>query len=164
MRFLGNIEAKLDAKNRVFVPASFRRVLTGQPEMSRPAAEVGAEAAPSETNEVLYVRKDVFQDCLVIYPMSVWENELGTLRARLNKWDPEQQDVYRQFMLEAEMLEMDVNGRILLPRRLLDKVGIGREVRFLGVDDTIELWPAKALETPRIPADDFKLKIQELMK
>ena len=27
MRFLGNIEAKLDAKNRVFVPAAFRKVL-----------------------------------------------------------------------------------------------------------------------------------------
>ena len=47
MQFLGNIEAKVDAKGRVFIPANFRKIL----------AEGGEER--------LVLRKDVYQDCLV---------------------------------------------------------------------------------------------------
>ena len=58
MRFLGNIEAKTDAKGRVFLPSVFRKVL-----------QVSGE-------ESLVLRKDVFQPCLVLYPQSVWNAQL----------------------------------------------------------------------------------------
>lgn len=54
IRFLGNIEAKTDTKGRVFIPAGFRKQL---------------QAASEER---LVLRKDVFQDCLILYPESVW--------------------------------------------------------------------------------------------
>lgn len=149
MRFSGNFEAKLDAKNRVFIPAGFRRLL---------------QSELQEETCVLYLRKDIFQDCMVLYPAPVWEAELSHLRSRLNKYDPEQQDIYRQFMLEAETVEMSANGRVLLPKRLLNLVGIQADVRFLGVDDTIEIWPKAALEQPRMSAEDFQSKIQALFK
>lgn len=147
MRFLGNIEAKVDTKHRVFVPVTFRRQLEA------------AENMPVQ----LYLRKDIYQDCIVVYPASVWETELSTLRTKLNKWIPEEQELYRQFMLEAESVEMDANGRILISRRLLNLVGIDTEVSFLGVDDTMEIWPKQALETPRVETEEFKRKMQELM-
>lgn len=50
IRFLGNIEAKTDTKGRVFIPAGFRKQL---------------QAASEER---LVLRKDVFQDCLILYP------------------------------------------------------------------------------------------------
>ena len=53
IRFLGNIEAKTDTKGRVFIPAGFRKQL---------------QAASEER---LVLRKDVFQDCLILYPESV---------------------------------------------------------------------------------------------
>ena len=52
MRLLGNIEAKVDAKGRVFLPAVFRKGLQ------------------TEREESLVMRKDVFQSCLVLYPES----------------------------------------------------------------------------------------------
>ena len=61
MRFLGNIEAKTDAKGRVFLPATFRKVL-----------QAGGE-------EVLVMRKDVHQRCLVLYPESVWNRKMDAL-------------------------------------------------------------------------------------
>lgn len=145
VRFIGNPEAKIDAKCRVFIPAAFRKILL------------------RENQEVLYLRKDLFQDCLVVYPESVWEEELTLLRSKLNKWIPEEQEVYRQFMLEAESVVMDDNGRILISRNLLDLVGIGNEVRFLGVDNTIEIWPKEALKTKRVPNDVFINKICKVM-
>lgn len=145
MRFLGNIEAKLDTKSRVFIPAVFRKVLA------------------VENQQTLYLRKDVFQDCITIYPQSVWEEELGLLRSKLNKWDPDEQDLYRQFMLEAEMVEPDASGRILISRNLLGRVGIEAEVSFLGVDNTMEVWPKAALDKPRVEPEVFREKMRTLM-
>lgn len=145
MQFLGNIEAKIDAKTRVFVPAAFRKIL-----------QASAQSA-------LILRKDIFQDCLVLYPLHVWEEELARLRSRLSRWDRDQQALFRQFVVDAERLEIDANGRILIPRRYCQMVGIESEVRFLGVDNTIELWAKEALEDTLIPVDDFSARIQSLM-
>ena len=127
------------------MPAVFRKRLQGAEE------------------EFLVLRKDIFQDCLVLYPGTVWENEIEALRSRLNKWNKEQQQVFRQFVLDAERLEMDANGRILIPRRYMVLVGIESEVRFLGVDDTIEIWAKEKLEKPLVDPDEFSERLQELM-
>jgi len=145
MRFLGNIEAKIDAKSRVFIPAAFRRILQAEGQLS------------------LYLRKDIYQDCIVIYPQSVWEEELTLLRSRLNKWIPEEQELYRQFMLEAVSVEMDSSGRILIAKSLLNLSHIDTDVRFLGVDNTIEIWPKESLEKARVEPEIFKQKISALM-
>jgi len=145
MRFIGNIEAKIDAKYRVFVPAAFRKILV------------------AENQQILYLRKDIFQECIVAYPQSVWEEELTLLRKRLNKWIPEEQEMYRQFMLEAEAVEIDSSGRIHISRSLLNISGIDTEVKFLGVDNTFEIWPKVSLEKNRIAPEQFKKKIRELM-
>ncbi|RNC67132.1 division/cell wall cluster transcriptional repressor MraZ [Proteiniphilum sp. X52] len=146
LQFLGNMEAKADAKGRIFVPAIFRKRLQ------------------SEGEEFLVLRKDIFQECLVLYPGSVWEKEIETLRGRLNKWNKEQQQIFRQFVLDAERLEMDANGRILISKRYLQMVSIGSDVRFLGVDDTIEIWAKEKLEKPLVDPDEFSLKLQQLME
>lgn len=143
--FLGNIEAKIDAKARIFVPAAFRKILQ------------------SSSQNALILRKDIFQDCLVLYPINVWEEELTKLRTRLNRWDKAQQQLFRQFVVDAERLEMDANGRILIPKRYLQMVKISSEVIFLGVDNTIEIWTKEALDKSLISADDFSNRIQELM-
>jgi len=87
--------------------------------------------------DYLVLRKDIFQDCLVLYPGSVWEKEIEALRRRLNKWNSDQQQIFRQFVLDAERIEIDASGRILIPKRYLQLVGIDTDVRFLGVDDTL---------------------------
>jgi len=146
MRFLGNYDARLDAKSRVFIPAAFRKLLL------------------TEGESTLYLRKDVYQNCIVIYPSSVWEKELVELRSRLNRWDPDEQELYRQFMLEAEAVEPDGSGRILVSRRLLSLADVGSDVRFLGVDDTMELWSREVLEKPRVEPDVFRQRLKEVMK
>lgn len=146
LQFLGNIEAKADAKGRIFVPAIFRKHLQ------------------CEGEDFLVLRKDIFQDCLVLYPGSVWEKVVETLRVRLNKWNKEHQQIFRQFVLDAERLEMDANGRVLIPKRYLQMVSIDTNVRFLGVDDTIEIWAKENLEKPLVEPDDFSSKLQQLME
>ena len=145
-QFLGNFEAKADAKGRIFVPAAFRKLLDAQDE------------------KWLVLRKDIFQDCLVLYPSSVWEKEIETLRSKLNKWNKTQQQVFRQFVLDAERIEMDASGRILISKRYLQLVGIDSQVRFLGVDNTIEIWAKEKLEKPLMVPEDFASEIEKLME
>ena len=145
-QFLGNFEAKADAKGRIFVPAAFRKLLESQNE------------------EWLVLRKDIFQDCLVLYPGSVWEKEIETLRSKLNKWNKTQQQVFRQFVLDAERIELDASGRILVSKRYLQLVGINSQVRFLGVDNTIEIWAKDKLEKPLMVPEVFANEIEKLME
>lgn len=145
MQFLGNIDAKIDAKARVFVPAAFRKLL---------------QASGRAT---LVLRKDIFQKCLVLYPEDVWEKEVSVLRAKLSRWDNSQQKVFRQFVLGAERLEIDASGRILIPRKYLEMVGVESDVSFVGVDNTIELWAKDYIQETLLTAEDFGEQLQQLM-
>lgn len=145
MQFLGSIDAKIDAKMRVFVPAAFRKILQG------------------EGLSVLVLRKDLFQDCLILYPENVWDQEVQALRQKLSRWDRSEQQLFRQFVVDAERLEIDANGRILIPKRYLQMINVDSEVQFLGVDNTIEIWSKGALSEVLIDTIDFGTQIQKIM-
>lgn len=145
MRFIGNIEAKTDSKGRVFLPACFRRILQ------------------SRGCDKVMLRKDVYQDCLVIYPEESWNSQLEQLRGRLDKWNAKHQMIFRQFVADVEELSIDSSGRILLPKRYLNMASIKQEVRFIGMDDTIEIWAKEKLEQPFMPADEFSRELERIM-
>ncbi|WP_373798448.1 division/cell wall cluster transcriptional repressor MraZ [Bacteroides heparinolyticus] len=145
VQFLGNIEAKTDAKGRVFIPAAFRKQLQ----------------AVSE--ERLVLRKDVYQDCLVLYPESAWFATQNLLRNKLNRWDARQQMIFRQFVSDAEVVIPDSNGRILIPKRYLQMAGIQSDVRFIGMDNTMEIWAKERADKPFMPLTAFSEALEELL-
>jgi len=144
-RFIGNIDAKADVKGRVFIPAAFRKTLQ------------------TSGNSQLILRKDIYQECLVLYPGTVWNEELDQLRTKLNKWDEDQQQLFRQYVLESEVVEMDANGRILIPKRYMQMVNLSSEVRFVGMDRTIEIWSRSKLEKPLLDSDTFKENVRKYL-
>ena len=150
MNFIGRFSAKIDAKNRVFLPSSFRKTVIA-------AAE-----------ESLVIRKDYFENCLVIYPMSEWKAEVERVRQRLNRFDVRQQMVYRQLLSEAQEVQLDSSGRILISKQQLEKVGIQQDVVFVGMQQVIELWDAKAVETDStqgfISEQEFAKELMNFMK
>ena len=112
MRFLGNIEAKTDAKGRVFLPAVFRKELV-----------TGGE-------ERLVMRKDVHQRCLVLFPESAWNRRMDEMFRNADEWDelerqairqshnnPQIQELYKKFLgepnshLAHELLHTSYAGR-----------------------------------------------------
>ena len=112
----------------------------------------------------MVMRKDVFQECLVIYPETVWKEQLATLRSKLSRWNRQEQQIFRQFAADAEILTMDTNGRILLPRRYRELAGINMDVRFIGMDDTIEIWAREKVDVPFVNPEEFGAKLEELME
>ena len=145
MRFLGNIEAKIDAKGRVFFPSVFRKVMQAAGE------------------EKLVLRKDIFQPCLVIYPESEWNRQMDELRTRLNRWNREHQRIFRQFVSDAEMMTLDGNGRFLIPKRYAEMAGITQKVKFIGVGDSIELWSEENTGKPFMEPEEFGAALEEIM-
>jgi MraZ protein len=145
MRFLGNSEAKTDAKGRVFLPAIFRKQLQAVPETC------------------LIMRKDTYQDCLVLYPESVWNEQMNELRGRLNRWNPKHQMILRQFVSDVEIITLDANGRFLIPKRYLKLANIEQEVRFIGMDDTIEIWSKETVENPFMSPEEFGEALESIM-
>ena len=146
MRFFGDFPAKTDAKGRVFLPAAYRKVLAANGE------------------EKLVMRRDLHQACLVLYPESLWNQMLDALRAKLNRWNRERQDIIRGFVADSEIVELDGNGRFLINKRKMNEVGINQEVRFLAVDDTIEVWDKDVFEQHlQSQKDSLGERIQEAM-
>ena len=145
MRFLGNILAKTDAKGRAFLPSVFRKVLQASGE------------------ETLVLRKDVFQSCLVLYPESVWNERLDILKSQLRQWKPVHQQMFRQFVSEAEVVTLDGNGRFLISKRLQRVAGISQDIQVIGMDDTIEIWSPDDLQKTLRPEDEFGKQFENIM-
>ena len=145
MRFLGNIEAKTDMKGRAFLPAVFRKVLQ----------------ASGEENLVL--RRDVFQKCLVLYPESVWNAKLDMLKEQLRPWKPAHQQIFRQFVSEAEVVNLDGNGRFLISKRLQKIAEIDQDIQFIGMDDTIEIWSPNNLSQTLKTDEEFGTEFEAIM-
>ena len=128
MRFTGNIDAKTDEKGRVFIPASFRKQIQ----------------QASLDNMIL--RKDIFQQCLVLYPKNIWHEMVDAITQRTNPFDSKGRAALRGFVAGAEQISIDANGRILIPRRYLEAADIRNEVRFIGMDKSIEIWNRQKAE------------------
>jgi MraZ protein len=71
--------------------------------------------------------------------------------------------IFRQFVADVEELSIDANGRILLPKRYLNMADIRQEVRFIGMDDTIEIWAKEKVEKPFMPAEEFGRELEKIM-
>ena len=145
MRFLGNIEAKTDTKGRAFLPAVFRKVLQTSGE------------------ENLVLRKDVFQKCLVLYPESVWNTRLDLLKNQLRLWKQAHQQMFRQFVSEAEVVSLDGNGRFLISKRLQKIAEIDQDIQFIGMDDTIEIWSPQNLKQTLRSEEEFGEEFERIM-
>ena len=149
MSFIGQFPVRLDAKNRAFMPAGFRRILQ------------------QSGDQTLVVRKDYFENCLVVYPAAQWQEEIAKVRAKLNRFDGNQQMVYRKLVSEAQEVQLDSNGRMLLPQALLDKVGIKQDALFVGMEQTIEIWApdiaASSNNQPFMSDSDFADNLKKFM-
>jgi len=143
--FTGTIHAKTDVKGRVFIPASFRKILQSSDE-SR-----------------LVLRKDVYKDCLVLCIESAWEEKLDTLRQQLNEWDEEEDNLYRMISASVETVELDSSGRILIPKKYLHAAKISNAVCFIGKNKSIEIWNPDQFTKVMMSADDLKSNVRKFL-
>ena len=121
--FVGEHTSKLDEKGRMVFPSELKNRLMALGQKS------------------LIVKKDFYQKCLTLYTLEAWNELTASMRERLNLFNKDHAALWREFMRDrAEITPDEKNGRISIPRQLLDKIDVDKEVVFVGMEDRIELW------------------------
>jgi MraZ protein len=129
MMLLGEHDHTLDDKNRLTLPAKLREQL----------------------GEELVVTRGL-DGCLAVYSRDAFEllaERVGTL----DSFSPEARTMQRFFFTGAERVAPDRQGRIVLPARLLEETGAGRELTVAGVYDHLEIWDRVAWREQRTKAE-----------
>ena len=113
--FMGTYGHSIDAKGRVIVPAKFREVLGDS-----------------------FVVTLGLDGCLFVYPEEEWEDFVKQLKELPGS--KEARKLQRYFMAGAAPCDVDKQGRVLIPSSLREKVGLDKDVVFVGVMSKIEIW------------------------
>jgi MraZ protein len=135
--FIGDYTCKVDVKGRIILPAAFKKQM------------------PADAQDHFVVRKDIFENCLVLYAIEDWNRQLEKIRKKLNPYNREQNIFLRNFFKGTAELSLDNNNRILVPKRLMDLIAADRDVVLAGQDGRIEIWAADIYNKIDMPADDF---------
>ena len=85
------------------------------------------------------IRRSVFQQCLELYPMGEWKMLMQKMNG-LNKFKKKNNDFIRRFTAGAKMVEVDVNGRVLIPKDLTVFANISKNIVVASAINIIEIW------------------------
>ncbi|MEN8179042.1 MAG: division/cell wall cluster transcriptional repressor MraZ [Pseudomonadota bacterium] len=118
--FRGISTLNLDAKGRFAIPTKYRERLV--------------ESCASQL--VITVDKD---RCLLIYPEPVWVEMEKKLKA-LPSFNKATRILQRLYIGHAHEVEMDGQGRVLLPPSLRSFAGLEKRVALVGQGERFELW------------------------
>ena len=143
--FIGDYTCRIDSKGRLIFPAAFKKQM--QP------------ASP----ETFVVRRDIFEQCLVLYTAEDWHVQMKKIRSRINPYNREHNRFMRNFFKGTAELTLDGSNRILIPRKLVEIAGIEKEVVLAGQDGRIEIWAGEKYSTIDMPVDDFADLAEKLM-
>lgn len=119
--FRGAQQVTMDAKGRVMVPARMRQVLA------------------AHTQQPIVVTIDVSEQCLLAYPMNAWESIEQALLA-LPNLDTTTRQLQRLILGHATEIDLDSQGRILIPSLLVDYAKLTKDVILLGQGNKFEIW------------------------
>ena len=109
------------------------------------------------------LRRSVFQECLELYPMEEWQLLMQKMN-KLNRFKKKNNDFIRRFSAGAKMIEVDANGRLLIPRDLTVFAGIIKEVVVSSAINIIEIWDKDKYEQAiSDAAGDFSDLAEEVM-
>ena len=125
--FKGQAEYSVDRKGRLAIPAKMRSAMN-----------------PEAKSSFTITRG--FEQCIILYPLDQWEKREVEI-ARLNTYRSEARDFVRTIMRWADDVTLDAQGRIVVPRNLLDFANIRDTALIIGMLDHIEIWGPEVFES-----------------
>ena len=127
---LGESVQKLDAKNRVTLPARYREHFA----------------------DGVVVTKG-FEPCLSVYSPSDWERFTESRLGELDPFSREARQVSRFLYAGAWETELDRQGRVMLPAMHLKHAGLERDIVVAGLRDRLEIWSVNAWRAQEAEAE-----------
>ncbi|CAH8288370.1 MraZ protein [Mariniflexile fucanivorans] len=136
----GTYDCKVDAKGRLMMPSPLKKQLS------------------SVLPDGFVLRRSVFQKCLELYPMSEWQVLMQKMN-KLNRFNKKNNDFIRRFTAGVKMVEVDVNGRLLIPKDLTVFANISKDIVVASAINIIEIWDKDLYEQA---IDDAALDFADL--
>ena len=118
---LGAYDHTLDDKNRLTLPAKFREAFQDGVVVTR-----GLDG------------------CLYAYRRPDWDRLVESRLATMDPLSPEGRRLQRHFFSGAAEADLDKQGRVMVPRELIEHAGLGRDIVVAGVHDRLEIWDRTA--------------------
>jgi len=127
--FSGRFDHAIDEKARVSIPVRFRDVLQ------------------REGHDTLFITNHIFERerCLALYPPRAWDELAARIREKA-RFDRNIQLFQTFYIGGAHEVEIDRQGRILVPAKLREFARLDRDVTFSAQIDHFQLWDKAALE------------------
>lgn len=122
----GEYECKLDSKGRFVLPSGLKKQLP-------------------EGQQKEFVLNRGLDECLVLFPIAVWERELKKIQKR-NQYVARNRAFARKFMNGATPVDLDSASRVLVPKRLSGYAGLGKELVLVASFDRVEIWDKAVYE------------------
>lgn len=143
---IGTYECKVDAKGRLMVPSALKKQLA-------PMLQDG-----------FVLKRSVFQACLELYPMEEWDKLMRKMNG-LNRFKKKNNDFIRRFTAGVKTVEVDANGRLLIPKDLVGFAEINKEVVLSSAINIVEIWDKEKYEQTldQSSDDDFAELAEEVM-
>jgi MraZ protein len=130
----GRYEHTIDAKNRVFIPAKYKDALG---------------------NNFKITYNKLINQCILVYSEEEWQEMQKKVKSL-----PSVQYQYfiREICSNTVDVQLDSQGRIVIPQYLKEKVGLTKNALFLGVGNHAEIWAPDVLEQKNSEVDLEELK------
>ncbi|SHI68393.1 division/cell wall cluster transcriptional repressor MraZ [Flavobacterium haoranii] len=142
--FIGTYECKVDAKGRLMVPVALKKQMND--------LEAG-----------FVLKRSVFQPCMELYPMEEWNKMMAKIN-KLNRFVKKNDDFIRRFTAGVKVVEIDANGRLLIPKDLVVFAKIDKDVVLSSAINIIEIWDKNLYESSiESSVDDFASLAEEVM-
>lgn len=124
--FASEYEVKIDAKGRMVLPAKVKSNL------------------PQDSGANIVLSRG-FEPCLVLRPQSEFFKILEKLQG-LNQFDAGNRNFQRKMLAGSTDMELDANGRFLIPKSMLSYAKLEKHAIIVGMGDRLEIWNPKIYE------------------
>lgn len=109
------------------------------------------------------LKRSVFQPCLELFPMAEWNSMMAKIN-KLNRFVKKNNDFIRRFTAGVKVVEIDVTGRLLIPKDLIAFGQIDKDLVLSSAINIIEIWDKNLYENAIENAtDDFADLAEEVM-
>jgi MraZ protein len=139
--FTSEFESKLDTKGRLVLPSRIK-----------------AQLPEGEGNE-LVIRRG-FEPCLIIYPMVEFKKVFSKISG-LSEFNEEYRKLQRNFFSGTATVELDANGRLLIPKNLLAYAQLEKDLTLVGMGNKVEVWNPSLYEKHLIKDSSELSKLAE---
>ena len=142
---IGTYECKIDVKGRLLIPIALKKQIS------------------DSISQGFVLKRAVFQQCLELYPLQQWKDLISKVN-KLNRFKKKNNDFIRRFTAGLKFIELDNNGRLLIPKELTEFANIKREIVLSSSVNIIEIWDKSKYEkTIDDSKSDFAQLAEEVM-